>query len=51
MVGHTDPFLVGESGLAKSIVDLNLYYWIINSKYTMLLLYTDDLILAGDNDQ
>ena len=46
-----DTFLVEKLSLVKSIADPNLYYSIINGKYTVLLLYVDDLILAGDNYQ
>ena len=38
-------------GLVKSTADPNLYYSIINGKYTVLLLYVDDLILTGDNHE
>ena len=46
-----DTFLVEELSFVKSIVDPNLYNSIINGKYTVLLLYVDDLILVGDNHQ
>lgn len=46
-----DTFLVEKLGLVKSTVDPNLYYSIINGKYIVLLLYVDDLILAGGNHQ
>lgn len=40
-----DTFLVGELHLTKSIADSNLYYLIVNGKYTMFLFYVDDLIM------
>lgn len=46
-----DTFLVEKLGLVESTADPNLYYSIINGKYTVLLLYVDDLILAGDNHE
>ena len=39
---------MGE-GLTESTTNLNLYYSIIGVKYTILLPYVDDLIIAGDN--
>jgi hypothetical protein len=38
------------AGLTKSNADPNLYYSIVNEKYTIVLLYVDDLLVTGDND-
>jgi hypothetical protein len=35
--------------MQRSIADYNLYYSITDGKYTILLLYVDDLLLTGDN--
>jgi hypothetical protein len=43
-----DSWLIGQ-GLKRSSADPNLYYSIKNGKFTIILLYVDDLLLTGDN--
>lgn len=46
--GKINIFLT-QHGVKKSIVISNMYYLILDSKYTIVLLYVDDLLLVGDN--
>jgi hypothetical protein len=38
-------------GLSKSTIDPNLYFSYIDGKYTIVLLYVDDLLVTGDNTE
>jgi len=51
MQGLYNIFIFGESSLTSCTTNPNLYFLIINGKYIVLLLYVNDLILAGDNNQ
>jgi len=42
-----DSYLKGLS-FTKSEADANLYHTVIDSKFLILVLYVDDLILTGD---
>jgi hypothetical protein len=44
-----DKFLI-NLGLNRSQEDPNLYYSIRNGLYTIILLYVDDIIIAGDDE-
>jgi hypothetical protein len=37
--------------LTKSEADSNLYYFVKEGKTIMILLYVDDLLLTGDNEE
>jgi hypothetical protein len=47
---HKNRHFLPHLGLQRSSKDPNLYFFVKNDLYTILLLYVDDIILTGDDD-
>ena len=39
-----------KQNLTQSVADSNLFYSIVNEKYTLVLIYVDDILLTRDNN-